>query len=173
MMRRRLLAVAFAFCSLGVLAGAGTIYASSDQAPASIAGLAGKSREMDGIQVRLVAEAVGDVMVRGDYAWLNVLDASGSAIGVYLQKDEALKVRILGSYFWKGDVVDLTGTFHYACPEHDGDPDIHADSLAVVEQGHRVYHPVETSRAVFGSALIVLAGVMGLAVRTRTSQPVR
>jgi hypothetical protein len=136
--------------------------------PGSITDLFQRSREMDGKEMRLVGEAVGDLMPRGEYAWLNVLDASGMAIGVYLPKDEALKVSRVGRYFQKGDVVDLTGTFHDACSLHDGEPDIHADSLAVVEQGRPLYHPVQTSRAVLGGALLLLAGLMGLAARRRT-----
>lgn len=151
----------------------GQIYASAQEPVVSVSDLLQRSREMDGTEIRLIGEAVGDLMVRGDHAWVNILDASGTAIGVYLPKDEALKVRNLGRYFQKGDVIDLTGTFHDSCAVHDGEPDIHADSLAVVVQGHPVYHPVETSRVVLGGAVLALAGLMGLTARRRTPHPTR
>ncbi len=138
---------------------------------AAIGDLVGRAGEMDGSQVRIVGEAVGDLMVRGDHAWLNVLDASGLAIGVYLPKAEALKVRVLGGYSQKGDAVDLTGVFHSSCSLHDGEPDIHADSLVRVQEGGKVQHPVSSARMALSGLLLGLALLMGIAVRRRDTNP--
>jgi hypothetical protein len=141
--------------------------------PTAVGDLVAKAKAMDGQQVRLVGEAVGDRMIRGDFAWINVLDRSGTAIGVYLPKDQALKVRNMGAYSGTGDVVDVTGTFHNACLLHDGEPDVHSDVIAVIEQGVPVYHPVDTRRAVLSALLLALAGLTGLAVRRRSSRSAR
>ena len=178
MTRTRALIAAFAASLVVLSSGAAPLCASAAEAGTpsvvtEVSEIVANSREMDGSQVRLVGEAVGDAMVRGDHAWVNILDASGMAIGVYLPKDEALKVRYLGMYSRKGDTVDLTGTFHNSCVVHDGEPDIHADSLTVVAQGHLVHHPLDSGRAALGGAFLVLAGLMGFAVRRRTSRPTR
>jgi len=141
--------------------------------PMLIGELVTRAREMDGQVVRIVGEAVGDLMVRGDHAWVNILDASGTAIGVFMAKEEALKVKNLGQYRQKGDIVDLQGVFNDSCDIHDGEPDVHADSIAVVEKGYPVSHSVEVSRMVLGGVLLALAGVLGLAVHRRTPRSPR
>ncbi|MGE5580035.1 MAG: DNA-binding protein [Bacillota bacterium] len=178
MTRIRTLTAVLAACLLISMPGFGPMHASGLQPGTAphlmpIGELVNRAREMDGLVVRLVGEAVGDLMVRGDHAWVNILDASGTAIGVFLPKEEALKVKSLGKYRQKGDVVDLIGVFHNSCDVHDGEPDVHADSIAVVENGHSVSYPVEVSRMVLGGILLVLAGALGLAVRRRAISPPR
>jgi hypothetical protein len=58
--------------------------------------------EYDGKSVVYVGEAVGDVMVRGDFVWVNVNDGK-NAIGVWMSKELAKEIRFTGSYHSKGD----------------------------------------------------------------------
>lgn len=106
--------------------------------------------EYDGREVIYEGEAIGDVMMRGDFAWLTVNDdhysehalheagelkGGNSGIGVWLPADEAEKVNVLGRYGTVGDYVRVRGTFNADCAEHGGDVDIHAVSLEVIKPG--------------------------------------
>ena len=106
--------------------------------------------EYDGEEVIFVGEAVGDVMVRGDHAWVTLNDdhysrralreagelrGGNSGIGVWLPRREAEKIGRLGRYGSMGDRVEVRGVFHADCSQHGGDFDIHATSLEVLERG--------------------------------------
>ena len=109
--------------------------------------------EFDGREVILEGEVVGDVMRRGDHAWITVNDdvysrearlesgklrGGNSGIGVWLPAEEAEKIVTLGRYGTVGDLVRVRGTFHADCSQHGGDFDIHAVSLEVVDSGRRL-----------------------------------
>jgi hypothetical protein len=111
---------------------------------------------LDGREVIFKGEAIGDVMRRGDYAWVTVNDdfysrearleagelrGGNSGIGVWLPLAEAEKIRTLGRYGTVGDFVEVRGVFNATCLEHGGDFDIHAYSLTVIDTGR----PVDTS----------------------------
>jgi len=87
------------------------------------------SSGFDGKTVTFRGEVVG-VMMRGNFAWINVLD-NEVAIGVWCRAEDARKVSVIGDYRHYGDNVEVIGTFHMACPEHGGDLDIHADNFTV------------------------------------------
>ena len=42
-------------------------------------------------------EVIGDVMVRGDFVWVNINDGE-NAIGVWLDKELAREIQFTGSY---------------------------------------------------------------------------
>jgi len=90
---------------------------------------------LDGDTVVYSGEVVGDILSRGDYAWINVSDGANS-IGIYIPKSQAEKIEHVGRYRVVGDTVSLTGTFHRACAEHGGDMDIHADFINVTKSGY-------------------------------------
>jgi hypothetical protein len=109
--------------------------------------------EYDGKEVVFRGEAVGDVMRRGEGAWVTVNDdlysrearleagqlrGGNSGIGVWLPASEAAKIRVLGRYGTRGDFVEVRGTFNADCREHGGDFDIHAHTLTVIEAGREL-----------------------------------
>ncbi len=109
--------------------------------------------EYDGEVVVFRGEAVGDVLWRGDYAWimvnddhysLNALHEAGelrggnSGIGVWMPVAEAEKIGRLGRHGSVGDYLEVKGVFHADCGEHGGDFDIHADSIRVLAPGKAV-----------------------------------
>jgi hypothetical protein len=94
------------------------------------------ANSFDGKTVTFRGEAIG-VMIRGDYAWVNILDGD-YAIGVWCRAENAENVSFIGDYSHTGDTVEVAGTFHMACTEHGGDLDIHADNFAIVAQGREV-----------------------------------
>lgn len=79
-------------------------------------------------------EIIGDVMRRGENAWINVNDGS-SAIGIWINDSLLKEINYTGSYKSVGDRVEVTGIFNRACTEHGGDLDIHALTLRKVNLG--------------------------------------
>jgi len=112
--------------------------------------------EWDGTTVSYGGEVVGDVLYRGNYAWINVSDGA-NAIGIYIPAAEAKKIKNVGGYRIVGDTVFLSGTFHRACAEHGGDMDIHADTINVTEKGHSVEDNPSTGLLVSAGVLFLLA----------------
>lgn len=126
------------------------------------------AREWDGQAVSFTGEAIGEAMRRGTMAWIHLnddayglaeregagLSGSNSGIGVWIEERRASRIAAFGDYKHHGDVVEVTGVFHAACPQHGGDMDIHADSLRIVREGHRVERSVSPRR-------ILAAGMMG------------
>lgn len=93
----------------------------------------------DGKSVTYRGEVVGDIMIRGDYAWLSVNDDS-NAIGVWINKDLIKDILYVGGYKAKGDLVEIMGKFNRSCIEHGGDLDIHAQSITKISSGSKISH---------------------------------
>lgn len=102
--------------------------------PISSTDLINNARLYDGKTVVYAGEVIGDVMVRDDYAWLNVHDGN-SAIGIWVNASLSKDIAYKGSYKSKGDWLEITGTFQRACPEHGGDLDIHGLSIKKISSG--------------------------------------
>lgn len=82
-------------------------------------------------------EVIGEVMVRGNYAWVNVFDGE-NAIGVWLEKDLVKDIGYAGSYQAKGDYIEVTGVFNRDCLSHGGDLDIHASQVKKIRPGSKI-----------------------------------
>jgi len=95
------------------------------------------ANQYNGKEIIYSGEVIGDVMARGNFAWINVSDAN-NAIGVWVAKDLAREISYTGSYKQKGDIVEIKGKFNRACVMHGGDLDIHAESLQIVKKGANV-----------------------------------
>lgn len=129
----------------------------------------------DGEQVTFQGEAIGEAMVRGDYAWMHLNDDAymmknveeGAALGgyntgmpVWLPTDVADAVTVYGDYKHEGDVVEVVGTFNAACSQHGGDMDIHATSLEVIFPGRLAADPVKPWKLPLLAVLgVVVAGL--------------
>jgi hypothetical protein len=109
----------------------------------------------DGKSVTFRGEVIG-VLIRGDFAWVNILD-NGYAIGVWSRAGDAKKVSFVGDYSHVGDTVEVIGTFHMACTEHGGDLDIHADNFTVVATGREVDRSASLPLAALSVALAAAA----------------
>ena len=109
----------------------------------------------DGRQVMFQGEVIG-VMMRGDHAWVNILD-NGYAIGVWCRADDAMKVSFVGDYNNLGDKVEVVGIFHMACLEHGGDMDVHAESFEISSRGHVIERMPSFTIILVSFALAVVA----------------
>lgn len=117
------------------------------------------SKEFDGKKIVYQGEVVGDLMLRGEHAWMNVNDGE-NALGIWCSADSARKIKHKGSYSFFGDTVVIEGIFHRACSEHGGDMDIHATKIDVTKAGHRVSHPFNKGKALLAFGLLMLSGVL-------------
>ena len=131
----------------------------------------------DGQTVQVVGEAVGDVInadVGGSSKWINLsAEEQGVtySIAVFMSDTAASRIDTLGSYGKVGTTLQVRGTFHLVCPEHDGVTDIHANVVSVVDSGSE--HPDAFSFEAFIPGIVaVVAGLvlMGVFYRLRERQ---
>jgi len=118
--------------------------------------LINNAKALDGQTVVYKGEVIGDVMRRGDFAWINVNDGQ-NAIGIWISTALTKQITFAGSYKSKGDIVEVTGIFHRACPEHGGDLDIHAQQMRLIEVGSP--RPERASRIKRNVAIALLAAL--------------
>ncbi|MDD5131028.1 MAG: DNA-binding protein [Candidatus Omnitrophica bacterium] len=117
--------------------------------------LLNNAKQYDGKVISYKGEVIGDVMIRGDYAWLHVNDGT-IAIGIWIHKTMLQDIRYSGNYHIKGDIVEVSGTFHRSCLEHGGDLDIHASEIKKITSGSLDIHPVSKKKAYLGICSLVV-----------------
>jgi hypothetical protein len=102
---------------------------------------------------------------------MNLSDGNNTAMGVFVPKGAAMPViSHTENYRTVGDVVFITGVFHRACVQHDGETDIHAVSVTVLMPGSTKENPIHLDRVVW---LVVLAGLLGLVMWFYYRKPAR
>jgi hypothetical protein len=126
---------------LGIVSFAGSVCAQA----VSSGELINKAKDYDNQTVIYQGEVIGDVMARGEYAWVNLNDGK-NALGIWVKKGLVGEIANAGSYKAIGDTIEVSGVFHRSCPEHGGDLDIHAQSLRVVKSGNRVKQHLSSRR---------------------------
>jgi hypothetical protein len=116
------------------------------------------AEEYDGKSIVYSGEVIGDVMLRGEFAWVNINDGE-NALGVWMSAALAKEIKFTGNYKFRGDHLEIVGVFHRACLEHGGDLDIHARVLRKVANGRRVKEKLNFDKA---SLSFILLGVLCL-----------
>jgi hypothetical protein len=121
-------------CSIGLVVAffASTAVCFGQTVPS--AELIARAKNFDNKTVTYSGEVIGDVMKRGDFAWINVNDGA-NAIGVWVTADMEKAIGLTGGFKHAGDRVEIIGTFNRACVQHGGDLDIHAQTVRVVDPG--------------------------------------
>jgi hypothetical protein len=130
--------------------------------------LINRAKDYDGKTVTYAGEAVGELMRRGDYAWVNLHDGQ-NALGIWLKADLASQIIYYTSYKYKGDRIEVTGVFQRACLQHGGDLDIHAASLQRLSSGRRVsqrLNPDKKNQAFILGALLLLVWILRLLIKS-------
>lgn len=130
----------------------------------SINSLIDKSLLLNNTTVTVEGEAIGEVLERGDYAWVNISDGT-NAIGIWLKMSDAEKVKHFGDFKHIGDTIRITGTFSSNCSEHGGDVDIHCNSFELVKAGHAVKDEVSNTKLITAAILFCLALIVGFICR--------
>ena len=117
--------------------------------------LLNNAKQYDGKVVSYKGEVIGDIMIRGDCAWLHVNDGT-IAIGIWIPKTMLQDIRYAGNYHKKGDIVEVFGTFHRSCLEHGGDLDIHASEIKTIIPGSLNIQPISRKKVYIGISSLVL-----------------
>jgi len=112
----------------------------------------------DGKIIAYEGEVIGDIMKRGQFAWINLNDGK-NAIGIWVNKDLTREILLSGSYRYRGDWIEVTGVFHRACLEHGGDLDIHAQALRKINNGRLIVERANLEKRNF---FLILSGVLCL-----------
>jgi len=120
--------------------------------------LINNARLYDGKVVTYEGEVIGDIMVRGEYAWINVNDGQ-NAIGIWIDRNLTKDIFYTGSHKFKGDWVEVAGLFQRACLQHGGDLDIHAQTIRKIRQGREIIERLNMSKR---NLVFVLLGALCL-----------
>lgn len=137
----------------------------------------------DNTTVVVTGEVVGDRIaadVGSNSSWITLYSLhkkvnetyNPSSIQVYVSNTLADTIDTYGRYNAHGTHVQVNGTFHLACVDHDGISDIHADSLQVVQAGARVNDPLILSEF-FPGIIAVALGLLLMLVYRRMKERAR
>jgi hypothetical protein len=132
----------------------------------SSAELINNAKKYNGNTIVYQGEVIGDIMVRGEYVWINVNDGK-NAIGIWIKKELIKDIIYTGSYNAKGDLVEVAGKFNRSCIEHGGDLDIHSHYLTKINSGNLVFHTVNAKEINFALGLflaIILACLLRVTI---------
>uniref|UniRef100_A0A7C5Z115 DNA-binding protein n=1 Tax=Caldicellulosiruptor owensensis TaxID=55205 RepID=A0A7C5Z115_9FIRM len=121
--------------------------------------LLNNSFKYDGKTVEFQGEAIGEVMKRGKYAWVNIHDGQ-NAIGVFMKYEDAKKIKYLGRYRVKGDTILVKGTFFRSCKVHSGETDIHALDVQILERGYKLQEKIDMKKALFAIMLFSAGSIL-------------
>jgi len=138
----------------------------------NVAGDVSKGLFWNGKTITFAGEAIGEVMDRGDYAWIHLNDDAymeknveegatlggyNSGMAVWIPVALTASIDTYGDYKHEGSIVQITGVFNGACKEHGGDMDIHATTLSVLRPGHEVVDPIAPWKVWLAVGLVLLA----------------
>jgi len=124
-------------------------------APTSSKELIDDAKTFDGRIVTYKGEAVTAILKRGEYSWINLNDGE-NAIGIWCKSSLLDQVKYLGDYKHKGDIVEVEGVFHRACPQHKGELDIHAEKIRILRQGFAIKEDIDKRKMHAATALLVI-----------------
>ena len=128
----------------------------------SIVDLSGADAYYDNQTVQVTGEVIGDSIragVSGRHRWITLSSQGDSAtISVYMSNESASKIDTFGEYGTTGTILQVRGTFHLVCADHEGQSDLHAEAVTVIAPGER--HPDEFDFNAFVPGIVVV--VVGL-----------
>ena len=189
------LALAFPVCALAEDLGEGDNpeshnYVDERQIPdgsflydTSIEALAAADVFYDNTTVVITGEVVGDRRSAGvgsDSSWITLYSLkkgaaeqyNPSSIEVCVSNSLADTIDTYGRYNVRGTYVQVSGTYHLACADHDGLSDVHADSLSIVRKGAQLSEPFDVTMFLPG-VLAVLAGLLVMLLHKRMTDKAR
>lgn len=115
--------------------------------------------------VQVTGEVVGDRLwaeFDPGYCWivLQSNDGSYAEVPVFMTEESTAQIDTYGAYGRKGTTLQVRGTFHLACPEHEGLTDLHADTISVVVKGSITERVLNPSSFIPGISLVVVGLIM-------------
>ncbi|MBN3037854.1 MAG: DNA-binding protein [Candidatus Omnitrophica bacterium] len=125
------------------------------------------SPKYDGQTITFQGEVIGDIIVSGEFVWINVKDQTG-AVGVFCPKELVEGIEYKGEYRFSGDIISVKGVFHERCPQHGGDTDIHAQKITLIEKGEQIEHPLNPQKikaSIILPSIVFVLAIIHLIVR--------
>jgi len=116
------------------------------------------AKQYDGKLITYSGEVIGDIMRRGEFAWVNINDGN-NAIGVWMDAGLTKEINFTGTYKSQGDTLEISGIFHRACPEHGGDLDIHAQKTRKLARGKMIAYKFDALKV---ELIFILLGALFL-----------
>ena len=107
----------------------------------SISDLANNGTQFDGQRVQISGEVIGDLIEVDDYpnlAWICLRSIQGEddTISVIVNRQDAEQIDTYGKYDVRGTIVQVLGSFHLTCKDHEGECDLHCQNFNIVEKGY-------------------------------------
>lgn len=127
----------------------------------SIADLIEGAARYDGQTVTLEGEVIGDVMIRGQKAWVNISDQPTASIGVRASAIMVKTVEHAGTYRVRGDRVRVTGVFRRSSSSEGGELCIEAIDIQKIAAGGPIERPITSGRLVRAGLGILAALLLG------------
>lgn len=110
--------------------------------------------------VQVIGEVIGDRINASDnLCWVTLTETVAtdkSTISVLMSYEQSDQIDHYGRYGVQGSTMQVRGTYHQACDEHDGLPDIHATNSSVIGRGEDTPDSMNFSELFLGLGLIVL-----------------
>ncbi|MGN0038438.1 MAG: hypothetical protein ACI36Y_04785 [Coriobacteriales bacterium] len=126
--------------------------------PTRVGVLTAANRALNEATVSFTGEVVGDIMRGGSgHKWLNVLGADGSCIGVWVDDDMAARISNVGSYSTAGTTIQVRGIYSLDCEDHQGELDVHALTIRVLDPGGAITHYADDQDITTGLQLCAVA----------------
>ena len=116
-------------------------------------------KEFDKKEVTVKGEAIGEALERKDYTWININDTT-NAMGIYMTKEDANKVKTYGGYSKIGDTIQVSGQFNRACKEHGGDMDIHAKKVELVKKGEILKQTFPKTKVYIAAVSLIIVAIL-------------
>lgn len=107
----------------------------------SIADLAQADSYYEGQTVFVQGEVVGDRIndeMQPDNCWITLQDddsTNPSVVSLFMTMDQSKNIDTYGHYGVTGTLLQVRGTFHLECKEHQGMSDIHVEELSALAAG--------------------------------------
>lgn len=135
----------------------------------TIADLAQADSYYEGQTVFVQGEVVGDRIndeMQPDNCWATLQDddpTNPSVVSVFMTMEQAKNIDTYGSYGVTGTMLQVRGTFHLDCREHQGMSDIHVEEVSALAAGSENKPGMDPK--LFGLGIVsVLAGLALLAL---------
>lgn len=134
----------------------------------SLTDLAEANSYYDGQTVQITGEVIGDILKAGSegtHVWVTLAstsETSDATVVIYLPVSSVQIIDTLGAYGKTGTILQVRGTFHLACKDHEGISDIHVTNANVVSPGTTTPDVFHLKDFMFGLVGLLIAGAMAL-----------
>lgn len=114
--------------------------------------------------VQVVGEVIGDrIKASNNQCWITLTETVATdveSISVIMSFEQSEQIDHYGRYGVRGSTMQVRGTYHQACDEHDGLPDIHVTNSSVLSRGQDIPDEVNYGEVFIGIGLVVIGIVL-------------